>query len=800
MRRCARHEARNAVTGRASICSKAALGLQLTISVLLLYLPGPAFPAAEADAQHYAGRRVSDVLRSLAAESITFIYNSQILGEEELVRAEPRSRSGVELAREILAPYGLVPQPVASGVYAIVRDALAARSTARPHVDDAPIEEVVVQTSRYSLATDYADAHTFLTQEQVQALPRLADETLRAVQRLPGTAGNGVSSLASIRGGEPTETAILLDGLRLYEPFHLKHFFSPVSLLDSRLIERMDVFSGGYPAMYGERMSAVIDARTVRPATPRYYELGLSLFHANAMAHTSFDKERGHALLSIRRSNLSELAQFSQRELGEPEYFDGFARVDYAITSADTLAVSALASRDRIKAVRESKGQRAFAEYRNNYVWATWDREWSEGASTRLTGSFIDVTNERRGTVDDPGRRVGRVADERFFHIAGLRLDGELSGDRLAHRYGVEVRRLDAAYDYASEVFFAAGAPFPDSPPRSQTSVVSPDPHGYETAAFWDTRINVGERWTTQLGLRFDTQSYDASAAAEQWSPRLSLRYELGPHTLLRASAGRYYQAQGINELQVEDGLDRFHAPQFADHAIVGFEHAFASGLGLRVEAYRKKYGRPAPRFENLFNVLGLLPELEFDRVRIEPDSARAEGAELLLSWRPHSSWSGWLGYTWSQARDRIEGTDVPRSWDQKHAVSAGLAWVSAPWSVTVADSWHTGWPTTSLTLVNGDAGPRVVIGQRNTQRLGDYHSLDLRIQRTFQLSRGELDVFFEASNLTSRENPCCTEYDLRFDNGISRLESDEKHWLPLVPSIGVLWRFDPLRRGSSGE
>jgi outer membrane receptor protein involved in Fe transport len=800
MRRCARHEARNAVAGRANIWSKAALGLQLTISVLLLYLPGPAFPAAESDAQHYAGRRVTDVLRSLAAEGITFIYNSQILAEETLVREEPRSRSGVELAREVLAPHGLAAQPVASGVYAIVRDARAARSAGRPRVDDAPIEEVVVQTSRYSLATDYADSHTFLTQQEVQALPRLADETLRAVQRLPGTAGNGVSSLASIRGGEPTETAILLDGLRLYEPFHLKHFFSPVSLLDSRLIGSMDVFSGGYPALYGERMSAIIDARTVRPAPPRYYELGLSLFHANAIAHTAFDEERGHALLSIRRSNLSELAQFSRRELGKPDYFDGFARVDYAITPADTLAVSGLASRDRIDAVRESQGQRASAEYRNSYVWATWDREWSDSTSTRLIGSFIDVTNQRRGSVDDPGRRVGRVADERFFHVAGLRLDGKLAGDSLAHRYGVEVRRLEAAYEYTSEVLFAAGVPFPDSPPSSQTSELSPEPRGYETAAFWDTRVDIGERWTVQVGLRFDTQSYDDSAAAEQWSPRLSLRYELGPHTLLRASAGRYYQAQGINELQVEDGLDRFHAPQFADHTIVGFEHTFAAGVGLRIEAYRKEYGRPAPRFENLFNVLGLLPELEFDRVRIDPDSARTEGAEFLLSWRPQSSWSGWLGYTWSQARDRIDGKDVARSWDQKHAISGGLAWVNGPWSVTVADSWHSGWPTTTLALVDSDAGPRVVIGERNARRLGDYHSLDLRIQRTLQLSRGELDVFFEASNVTSRENPCCTEYDLRFENGVFRLESDEKHWLPLVPSIGVLWRFEPSRRVSSAE
>ena len=172
------------------------------------------------------------------------------------------------------------------------------------------------------------------------------------------------------------------------------------------------------------------------------------------------------------------------------------------------------------------------------------------------------------------------------------------------------------------------------------------------------------------------------------------------------------------------------------------------------MEAYRKKYGRPALRFENLFNVLGLLPELEFDRVRIDPDSARTEGAgapivvataklverlarlHVVAGARPHRR-QGRRAQLGCKARDQW------RFGVGERTVVRDL----------VADSWHSGWPTTTLALVNGDAGPRVVIGGRNARRLGDYHLLDLRIQRTFQLSRGELDVFFEASNLTSRES-----------------------------------------------
>ena len=84
-----------------------------------------------------------------------------------------------------------------------------------------------------------------------------------------------------------------------------------------------------------------------------------------------------------------------------------------------------------------------------------------------------------------------------------------------------------------------------------------------------------------------------------------------------------------------------------------------------------------------------------------------------------------------------------------------------------------------------------VVVGPRNAARYDDYSSLDFRLTRTFTLPRGQLDVFIEASNLMSRQNPCCTQYTITQDaNGADVLERDIDNWLPLVPSFGVLWRY----------
>lgn len=764
--------------------------LCLMLSANVLYAASDAF----------AGRRVSDVLESLRAEGLTFIYNTRLVPDRLLVDTEPAARSGVQLAEEILQQHGLTLSKVAEGTFAVVRRRAAGR-TAPPSSPRAaaPIEEVVVQTSRYLLASPEAPSHAFLTQEQVQNLPRLADETLQAVQRLPGMAVNGFSSLGSVRGGAPNETAILVDGLRLYEPFHLKNFLSPVSLLDSRLIGGLDVYSGGFPASYGDRMSAIIDAQSVRPEKPRYYELGLSMFHVNGLASSAFAGERGRALISGRRSNLDQLAKLSEHDFGEPTYSDGFVRLDYSISEATQLSFDALLSADRVTANTDGGTQRASATYDNRYAWLALDHAWTSDASTRVIASYTDVTNGRKGTVDDPGRRTGSVVDNRSFHVAGLRIDTDLRTDAVDHTFGMEARKLSAHYSYWSDVRFEPGFPFADSPGLSLQRALAPQPHGFEASAYWSGRLALGRRWTVDAGLRVDTQTYDGSDDAEQWSPRFGILYDVGEGTRWRLSWGRFFQGQAINELQVEDGVDRFYPAQHADHAIASFEHTLGKAVDLRVEVYRKDYGDLMPRFENLFNPLALLPEVEFDRVRIDPAGARAEGIELLLVLRPveiaadgalgfvHGVWSGWFSYSWSRARDYIDSAAVPRSWDQKHAVSVGLAWDNGPWAVTVADSYHSGWPTTPLALVDG----RAVAGARNSKRFGAYNSLDFRVTRTLTLPRGELDVFIETSNALSRHNPCCTEYSVASDaSGAPVLRAEQEYWLPRVPSIGVLWRY----------
>ncbi len=79
----------------------------------------------------------------------------------------------------------------------------------------------------------------------------------------------------------------------------------------------------------------------------------------------------------------------------------------------------------------------------------------------------------------------------------------------------------------------------------------------------------------------------------------------------------------------------------------------------------------------------------------------------------------------------------------------------------------------------------------RNSLNYDEFHTLDVRASRIFELPNSELTAFIEISNVYNRENACCTEYSMSVNGaGESVLVTEPEQWLPLVPSIGVLWKF----------
>ncbi len=759
--------------------------LRRVVSVVLACVSLQAMAAAP-----YAGRPVDLALRELAgAAGVQLVYTTELVPASATVASEPAAGPPLEGIAQVIAPLGLQLRRLDGRSYALVRtdqrpDPSATRE--RSAVAPAPsLDEVVVSASRYALVADVPDVHTVLAQGALDALPRFAEDALKAVHRLPGAASNGLSGLAHLRGGDADETLVLLDGLPLYEPFHLRLLQSPTSVLDERIIGRLDVHAGGFTADFGDRMSGIIDVGSLRPERDAYYEAGVSLLHVGALASRRFADGRGQWLVSARRSNLDEISDWTRSDLGEPHYSDGFARLDYAWSPATRGSLHVLLANDTAGITNPAGTEHADAGYSNTYVWGTLEQEWSASLATSALLSFTNVSAERVASVDEPGQRVGHADDRREYDVLGLKLDARHATARWLQRAGIELRSLSARYDYRGEVIFAPDYPFPGA--SSFRRELAPRPSGEHVAVYWTLRGRLTDALVAELGLRWDEQTY-GPGGDDQWGPRFNLAWQATDATRLLASLGRYQQFQGVEELPVEDGVAAYSPAQRADHAIVGVEHSFDDSVTLRVEAYRKNHDRLRTRYENLYDPLSLAPELRWDRVAIAPSSARAEGLEALIAVRERGPWSGWASYAWSRVTDRVAGDDVRRSWDQAHTFNAGLGWAEGAWRATLAGQYHTGWPVTPIGL---DPDGNVVVGAPNAARYAYFGSLDARVSHEWTLPRGTLTAHAEVTNLLDRRNPCCTDLRYATDaDGVATLDRERRHWLPLVPSVGVLWKF----------
>src|SRR5690606_34426235 len=85
-------------------------------------------------------------------------------------------------------------------------------------------------------------------------------DLVQYLQILPGVVFSGdQGGQLYIRGGSPVMNKVLLDGMTIYNPFHSIGLFS---VFDVDLMRSAEVYSAGFGAEYGGRVSAIVDVKT----------------------------------------------------------------------------------------------------------------------------------------------------------------------------------------------------------------------------------------------------------------------------------------------------------------------------------------------------------------------------------------------------------------------------------------------------------------------------------------------------------------------------------------------------------
>ena len=127
----------------------------------------------------------------------------------------------------------------------------------------------------------------------------------------------GVTPIASglpffyVRGAPPGNVGYFLDGVRV--PY-LYHIGLGPSVIHPGLVERVDLYPGGYPARFGRFTGGIVAGETTAPRTDFHGEYNVRLFDLGALAETGFAGDRGTALAAFRYSyTAAALSLFAAR-------------------------------------------------------------------------------------------------------------------------------------------------------------------------------------------------------------------------------------------------------------------------------------------------------------------------------------------------------------------------------------------------------------------------------------------------------------------------------------------------------
>lgn len=662
------------------------------------------------------------------------------------------------------------------------------------------LSQVTVSPGTYSVLDLQAPSQTILSREELLTRPQLAEDLFRTLNRLPGFSGSDFSAQLRIRNSSPDELLVMFDGMELLEPFHMKDFDGSLTIIDQDAVGSVEINTGGFGAAFGNRAAGLLLMQSPAPAEGGVTTtLGLSLSNARVRSSGSFADGRGGWQLSARRGYIDIiLGLLGEDEAPDPTYYDVFARTDYRI-GRHLFSAHTLLARDRLTFAVDDGNSNAAGSYGNYYLWGATNSLWTDNLQSRSLTGFSALSWRRNGQEAEffGAQPVVRAAfrDRRALNAVNHKQDFTWNvSNKFSTIWGGEVRREFADFSYVSHAVERARVDQSIVTLDSTNIGIRQDVDGWRMGGYVSLRMRPATPLTFDIGARVDRHTWTSITTV---TPRLNARWDFSTRTAVRAAWGTYAQAQTLNELSVIDGDSLFATPERSQQRIIGVEHNISGGLSLRTEVYERRIRDPRPRWLNADGELDPFPEGQLDRLRFAPDSSRVRGIEALATWDRGERLriTGWYNHLTSRAN--VATTSTVRPFEERHSGAVDLAY-RWPSGLTMAAAWsfHSGWPSipASFRIDTVAAGQfdvtRNQVEPPFSERLEDYHRVDLRFSRVFHTKRGTVSTYAEVFNLLDRGNQRGWEYDAFSNSGRLSVLRRQATFVGRLPTIGVRWSF----------
>ncbi|MEA1878707.1 MAG: TonB-dependent receptor [Bacteroidota bacterium] len=660
------------------------------------------------------------------------------------------------------------------------------------------IDAVVVSAERQEMKTQIYTSITKVTPKQMSKIPTIGSEPDLAqyLQVLPGVIFTGdQGGQLYIRGGAPIQNKVLLDGMIIYNPFHSIGLFS---VFDSDVIRNADIYTGGFGAQYGGRISSIMDITTRDGNKKRIAgKVSSSTFMSKVLiegplkrAKTNNDGSSSF-IFSAKHSYLEQTSKYLYSYVdtaGLPFGFtDFYGKVSINGKNGSKVNFFGFNFSDNVT-YRDITdiGWKSFGGG-TNLVLVPENYPALIKANVAFSSYTIDMVE-----ADQPPRQ----SSINGFNV-GLSFVYFFGKDELD--YGIETLGFNTNFNY----FNAVGRK------------ITQQQFTTELAAYAKYKMTMG-KLLIEPSFRFH---YYASLAEASPEPRLGLKYNLSETFRIKFSGGMYSQnliaansdrdvvnlfygfLSGPENLQKEFDGERITSKlQKSNHAILGFEVDITNKLNLNVEGYIKDNVQLTNINRNkLYDDTGENQDKpEYLRKDFIIETGQAYGLDFLLKY-DYKRLYFWTVYSigWVTRYDGI--ITYPPHFDRRHNVNLVGAYTfgqDLDWEFSTRWNLGSGFPftqtqgfyekipfhdgiNTDYTTANGELG--IVYGPLNQGRLPYYHRLDVNLKKTFNVRNdSEIVVSLSITNVYNRNNI------FYFD----RVRYERVDQLPFMPTFGVNWTF----------
>ncbi|MDP4281237.1 MAG: TonB-dependent receptor [Bacteroidota bacterium] len=657
--------------------------------------------------------------------------------------------------------------------------------------------EISVSASRQEKKTETQTSIIKITPKEIIQIPTIGGQPDLAqyLQVLPGVIFTGdQGGQLYIRGGSPIQNKVLLDGMTIYNPFHSIGLFS---VFDVDILKNVDVYTGGFNAEYGGRISSVMDITTRDGNKKRFSgKVDISTFGAKALLEGPIvrqkddDQVSSSFILSVKNSYLKESSKIFYNYIdknGLPyNYLDCYGKASINSPNGSKINFYGFDFTDKVQ-------YKVLQDFNWNSAGGGANFVVIPGKSPVLIEGNFAYSNYSVSL--DEENRSPRTSSIGGFN-SGLNITYFFGKNSL--KFGLEMSGFHTAFDFYNTVNRAID--------YSQNTT--------ELNGFLKYKW-IYKKFIFEPGFRMQ---FYASLAEFSPEPRLAIKYNVTDKFRMKMAAGIYTQNLISTSYDIDvvnlfygflSGPDNLPSTflgkgvnsrlQRSDQVVLGFEADVIKNVTLNIEGYYKYY----PQLTNLNrNKLyddtpenASLPEYYVKDFIIERGDAEGVDASLKYSLQ---NFNFWVTYSLCYIHRQDELSSYVPPYDRRHNINLTAAYTfgkNRSWELDARYNYGSGFPFTqtqgfyellnlsnfggNYVTQNGSLG--ILYGNFDEGRLPYYSRLDFNMKKHFFLGRySKIDLNLSVTNVLDQQN-------IFYFDRITYSRIDQT---PIMPSFGVSFSF----------